>query len=70
MDSYSIRMQMKRLVNDPAMDNRHRRVVTEALRIMDLMNTSIENYKELEDLFETNERLQTVLAEELEKQAQ
>ena len=70
MDSYSIRMQMKRLVNDPAMNNRHRRVVTEALRIMDLMNTSIENYKELEDLFETNERLQTVLAEELEKQAQ
>ena len=69
MDSYSIRMQMKRLVNDPAMNNRHRRVVTEALRIMDLMNTSIENYKELEDLFETNERLQTVLAEELEKQA-
>jgi len=69
MDTTPIKRQLKRLANDPAMNIRHRRIVDEAFRIINALSIELENYQELEDLFETNERLQTALAEELEKQA-
>jgi hypothetical protein len=61
-------MQLKRLSNDPAMDHRHRRIVQETLRMMNAVDEELSKAKQIEELFENNERLQRVLAEELEKQ--
>lgn len=61
-------LQLKRLSNDPAMGHRHRRIVQETLRMMKAVAEELDNAKQIEELFENNERLQRVLAEELEKQ--
>lgn len=69
MDSHPIQLQLKRLANDPSMDMRHRRVIQETLRVFTIMEEELREFKNVEALFETNERLQKVLAEEMEKQA-
>ena len=68
IDTKAIEQQLRRLANDPACEHRHRRTSSEALRILNLMNEDLIKYKEIEELFEQNERLQRILAEELEKQ--
>jgi hypothetical protein len=50
------------------MDHRHRRIVQETLRMMNAVDEELSKAKQIEELFENNERLQRVLAEELEKQ--
>lgn len=68
IDADPILTKLSRLVNDPAVDIRHRRIIQETARMMKLMNEELSRYKGIDELFETSDRLQQTLAEELEKQ--
>ena len=66
-DSEKILLQLHRLANDRAINFRHRRIIAEALRIQKQTNEELVQYKALDELFESNERVQRVFAEEMKK---
>ena len=68
VDSDPVIQKLSRLANDPSLNVRHRRVILESSRIMKLVTDELNALRDIEALFENNERLQRVLAEELAKE--